>query len=199
YVQNGAVVVREALSDPELIFFDKVGTLEAWNSDGLRSLIQTMPHIPDMIEKTLRYPGCIEYLRVLRETGLFSHEPIEVKGVKIKPVDLLAKLLFPKWSLQPGEEEFTIMRILIEGEHNNQKQKITYTLLDRTREGVLSMARTTGYTATAALHLVADEDFKQPGINPPEFLGKSESNYTFILNYLAERAVVYTKHVQIAG
>jgi saccharopine dehydrogenase-like NADP-dependent oxidoreductase len=199
YVQNGAVVVREALSDPELIFFDKVGTLEAWNSDGLRSLIQTMPHIPDMIEKTLRYPGCIEYLRVLRETGLFSHETIDVKGVKVKPVDVLAKLLFPKWKLQPDEEEFTIMRILIEGEHNNQKQKITYTLLDRTREGVLSMARTTGYTATAALHLVADEDFKQPGINPPEFLGKSESNYTFILNYLAERAVVYTKHVQIAG
>src|SRR5690606_17875129 len=45
YVQNGAIVVREALSDPELIDFEGIGTLESWNSDGLRTLIQTMPHI----------------------------------------------------------------------------------------------------------------------------------------------------------
>jgi lysine 6-dehydrogenase len=197
YVQNGAVVVREALSDPELIFFDKVGTLEAWNSDGLRSLIQTMPHIPDMIEKTLRYPGCIEYLRVLRETGLFSHETIDVKGVKVKPVDVLAKLLFPKWKLQPGEEEFTVMRIVMEGEKNNQKQKITYSLLDRTTEGILSMARTTGYTATAALNLVVNNQFKQPGINPPEYLGKNAGNFKFIMDYLADRKVYYIKNVEI--
>lgn len=54
YVQNGALVVKEALSDPELVHFDGVGTLESWNSDGLRSLIKTMPTIPNMIEKTLR-------------------------------------------------------------------------------------------------------------------------------------------------
>jgi saccharopine dehydrogenase-like NADP-dependent oxidoreductase len=197
YVQNGAVVVREALSDPELIFFDKVGTLEAWNSDGLRSLIQTMPHIPDMIEKTLRYPGCIEYLRVLRETGLFSHETIDVKGAKVKPVDVLAKLLFPKWKLQPGEEEFTVMRIVMEGEKNNQKQRITYSLLDRTTEGVLSMARTTGYTATATLNLVVNNQFMQPGINPPEYLGKNADNFKFIMSYLADRKVHYTKNVEI--
>src|SRR6267154_3678662 len=80
YVQNGAMVTKEALSDPELINFAGVGTLESWNSDGLRSLIKTMSHIPNMIEKTLRYPGCIEYLRVLRETGFFSKESITVNG-----------------------------------------------------------------------------------------------------------------------
>ncbi len=111
YVQNGKVIIKEALSDPELIYFDGVGTLESWNSDGLRSLIKTMPNIPNMIEKTLRYPGCIEYLRVLRESGFFSYDEIEVKGVKIRPIDLTAKLLFPKWKLKPGEEEFTVMRI----------------------------------------------------------------------------------------
>jgi Saccharopine dehydrogenase and related proteins len=86
YVQNNAVVIKEALSDPELIHFDGVGTLESWNSDGLRSLIKTMPNIPNMIEKTLRYPGCIEYLRVLRETGFFSYEEMDVKGQKVRPL-----------------------------------------------------------------------------------------------------------------
>lgn len=193
YVQNGAVVVKEALSDPELIHFDGVGTLESWNSDGLRSLIKTMPNIPNMIEKTLRYPGCIEYLRVLRETGFFSYEEVDVKGVKIRPIDLTAKLLFPKWKLKPGEEEFTVMRIRISGKENEKEKTYQYNLLDRTEKstGTLSMARTTGYTCTAAVHLVASGNFNQKGICPPEFLGEEEAHFQFVLKYLRERNVHY--------
>ena len=191
YVQNGALVVKEALSDPELVHFDGVGTLESWNSDGLRSLIKTMPNIPNMIEKTLRYPGCIEYLRVLRETGLFSYETIDVKGVKVRPVDVLAKLLFPKWKLKPGEEEFTVMRIVMEGEENGKEKRYQYNLLDRTLNGTLSMARTTGYTCTAAVHLVADGLYTRKGISPPEFLGEEEKHFQFVRSYLADRGVQY--------
>lgn len=194
YVQNGDVVVREALSDPELIHFDGVGTLESWNSDGLRSLIKTMPNIPNMIEKTLRYPGCVEYLRVLRETGFFSYEEIDVKGVKIRPIDLTAKLLFPKWKLKPGEEEFTVMRIRIAGEEKDKQKTYQYNLLDRTEKstGTLSMARTTGYTCTAAVHLVAHEAFNRKGICPPEYLGEEEAHFQFVLKYLKERNVHYS-------
>ncbi len=193
FVQNGAVVTREALSDPELVHFDGVGTLESWNSDGLRSLIRTKPHIPNMIEKTLRYPGCIEYLRVLRETGFFSYEEIDVNGKKVRPIDVTAKLLFPKWKLKPGEEEFTVMRIRIGGTENGREKNYEYHLLDRTdREtGTLSMARTTGYTCTAAVHLVMEGKFERKGINPPEFLGEDEANFRFIVNFLRDRNVVY--------
>lgn len=192
YVQNNSLVVKEALSDPELIHFDGVGTLESWNSDGLRSLIKTMPNIPNMIEKTLRYPGCIEYLRVLRETGFFSYEEIEVKGQKIRPIDVTAKLLFPKWKLKPNEEEFTVMRIRMSGEENGKPKNYQYNLLDRTKEGTLSMARTTGYTCTAAVHLVAEGKFTRQGICPPEYLGEEESHFNFISTYLKERGVIYT-------
>jgi len=191
YVQNGTMVVREALSDPELVHFDDVGTLESWNSDGLRSLIKTMPNIPNMIEKTLRYPGSIEYLRVLRETGLFSYKEIDVKGVKVRPVDVMAKLLFPKWKLKPGEEEFTVMRIIMEGEESGRKKRYQYNLLDRTTNGTLSMARTTGYTCTAAVHLVADGLYTRKGVSPPEFLGEDEKHFEFVVNYLKERGVQY--------
>jgi lysine 6-dehydrogenase len=193
YVQNGVVVVKDALSDPELIHFDEVGTLESWNSDGLRSLIKTMGHIPDMIEKTLRYPGCIEYLRVLRETGFFSYREVDVKGTKIRPIDLTAKLLFPLWKLKPGEEEFTVMRIRITGEENGQEKKIQYNLLDRTdrKSGTLSMARTTGYTCTAVVNLVINNQFTRKGICPPEYLGESEQTFAFITDYLKARGVIY--------
>jgi len=193
FVKNGALVVREALSDPELIYFDGVGTLESFNTDGLRSLIKTMPHIPDMIEKTLRYPGSVEYLRVLRETGLFSDEPIDVKGVKIRPIDLISKLLFPKWKLKSGEEEFTVMRIKIEGTEHGVKKSYEYQLLDRTDKisQTMSMARTTGYTCTAVANLVINGSYNRRGVSPPEFLGESDSNYNFISKYLEDRGVIY--------
>jgi len=193
YVQSGTIVIKEALSDPELVQFDGVGTLESWNSDGLRSLIKTMPGIPNMIEKTLRYPGCIEYLRVLRESGFFSYDPVEVKGVKVRPIDLTAKLLFPKWKLKPGEEEFTVMRIRMYGEEEDESKVYEYNLLDRTDRATdtLSMARTTGYTCTAAVNLVLDGKFSRKGICPPEYLGEAEDNFLFIVNYLKERGVIY--------
>ena len=93
YVQNSQMITKEALSDTELIEFDEIGTLESWNSDGLRSLIKTMAHVPNMIEKTLRYPGCVEYLKVLRASGFFSYEELEINGTMVRPVDKTAKLL----------------------------------------------------------------------------------------------------------
>ena len=193
YVQNGALVVREALSDAELVHIDGVGTLESWNSDGLRTLIQTMSGIPNMIEKTLRYPGCVEYLRVLRASGFFSYEEVTVNGMNVRPIDVTAKLLFPKWKLKPGEEEFTAMRIRMSGEENDQSKTYQYNLLDRTDKptNTLSMARTTGYTCTAAVNLVLNGGFTRKGICPPEFLGEEERNFRFILEYLKVRGVEY--------
>ena len=192
FVKNGGIVIREALSDPELVNFEKVGTLEAWNSDGLRSLLKTMK-IPNMIEKTLRYPGTIEYLRVLRDTGFFSSEQIEVKGIMIRPVDLTSKLLFPKWKLKPGEKEFTVMRIIISGIENGDRVKYTYSLYDEydPEAKQTSMARTTGFTCNAAVNLLARKKFDQKGLILPEYLGTDRDNFEFILNYLKERNVDY--------
>lgn len=194
YVQNSEIVIKEALSDPEHIKFDGVGTLESWNSDGLRSLIKTMPNIPNMIEKTLRYPGNIEYLRVLRESGFFSYDEVDVKGQKVRPIDLTAKLLFPKWKLKPGEEEFTVMRIRINGEEHNKRKTYQYNLLDRTDRttGTLSMARTTGFTCTAVAHLVANGKFTRKGICPPEYIGEEAEHFEFVHQYLSKHNVLYS-------
>ncbi len=192
YIENGNLIVKEALSDPELMHFDNIGTLEAWNSDGLRSLIKTMK-VPRMIEKTLRYPGCIEYLKVLRETGFFSTEPVEVDGAIIRPLDLTAKLLFPKWEMKPGEEDFTVMRIIIDGIKNGEGKRHVWNIFDKYDRltGTLSMARTTGFTCNAAVNLLASEKYVEKGVSPPEYLGKNSENFNFIINYLRERNVIY--------
>ena len=188
YVQNSNLIVKEALSDTELIEFDEIGTLESWNSDGLRSLIKTMPHVPNMIEKTLRYPGCVEYLKVLRASNFFSYEKIELNGAMIRPIDVTAKLLFPKWEMKPGDKDFTVMRIRIKGKEKGKNVTYQYNLLDRYLDDTISMARTTGFTCTAVANLVLDGTYKKVGISPPEYLGK---HFDFVKKYLEIRNVKY--------
>jgi len=193
FVQHGQVVTREALSDPELIYFDEIGSLEAWNSDGLRTLIDTMD-IPEMIEKTLRYPGTINYLRMLRECGFFSDETVEIAGNKIKPLDLTAKLLKNIWKLKPGEEDYTIMRIYISGVDNKGAKDMVYNLYDRydKQNQTISMARTTGFTCAAAANLVLEGLYNAPGVSPPEYVGRIPDCFEFIMKYLGSRGVNYT-------
>lgn len=197
YIENGKMVVRPALSDPEYITFPEVGTLEAFNSDGLRTLAVTMK-APNMKEKTLRYPGHIEKMQVLREAGFFSKDEIEINGTKIKPIDFTSKLLFPLWELKPRDKEFTVMKVIIEGEKEKKKYRYTYNLLDRHNErtNVHSMARTTGYTATMVLRLLAKGLFEVKGICPPEYIGQKADCVDFILSGLKERGIVYHEVIE---
>jgi saccharopine dehydrogenase-like NADP-dependent oxidoreductase len=197
YVENGKLVVRPALSDPEYMNFPGVSSLVAFNSDGLRTLARTLD-IPDMKEKTLRYPGHIEKIAVLRETGFFSQEPVELNGARVRPIDLTARLLFPIWKLQPGEIDITVMQVVVDGEKDNEKVRHTYDLLDRfdVAGNVHSMARTTGYTATAAVRMVARGLYRRKGIIAPEYIGEQPECVEFMLKELAERNVVYKHRIE---
>jgi saccharopine dehydrogenase-like NADP-dependent oxidoreductase len=197
YIENGKMVVKPALSDPELLYFPGIGTLEAFNSDGLRSLAETIS-CPNMIEKTLRYKGHIEKMAVLRETGFFDKTPIEINGVMISPIDFTARLLFPKWKLGEGEEDITVMRIIVEGIKDGRNQRYTYDLFDGydpvTR--VHSMARTTGYTATMALRMVAKGLYTRKGVSAPELIGRKKECVDFLLRGLEQRGVVYKETIE---
>ena len=196
YVENGNIVVRPPLTDCELIEFEKIGTLEAFNSDGLRSIIFTMPHIKNMKEKTLRYPGHVEYIRVLKESGFFSDQIIN--DLNISVLDFTSKVLFKEWKLDPLEEEFTVMRITLEGyNENGNKEKIIYNLFDEfsQKTKISSMARTTGYTATAAINLFLDGVFEEKGVFPPELIGRHRSCFNYFMSYLKERNINYEKEV----
>ena len=196
YVENGNIITREPLTDCEFLEFDKVGTLESFNSDGLRSIIFTMSHIKNMKEKTLRYPGHVEYVRVLKESGFFSKEKINVNGTEVSPLDVTSKILFNEWKLGETEKEITVMRITLKGENKEGKrEEVVYNLYDKynTDTQTSSMARTTGYTANSAANLFLNGLFTEKGVFPPELIGKSEVCFNFILNYLKERNIHYIK------
>ena len=194
YVENGHVVVKPALSDVENMDFPEIGTLEAFNSDGLRSLLSTMK-VPNMIEKTLRYPGHAGHVRALRDSGFFGTEEIEVRGRRVRPLDVTSAVLFKHWHLHEEDDEFTVMRIVVAGAENGKPKSYVYDLFDRRDRatGFSSMARTTGFPATAAARLVLSGGFGRKGICPPELIGAEEAAFRAVMDGLAARGVVYRR------
>ena len=189
-VEDGKVVIRPMLSETMTIELDKVGTLACLNSDGLRTLIRTTD-IPDMFEKTLRYPGHVDLMRIFKDAGFLNMTPIQVKGVSVRPIDVTMSLIAPLWKYEPGEADLTVMRLVISGIEDGKPAIYTYEMVDEydPATGALSMARTTGYTCTAVTRLVLDGSFSQKGISPPEFVGRVDGCWESVEKYLKDRGI----------
>jgi len=189
-VRDGRTVVLEALSGAETIDFPGIGTLEAFNSDGLRTLLDTVK-ARDMREMTLRYPGHAELMRVLRETGFFGQKPLDVGGAKVKPIDLTSKLLFPMWEMRPGDEDMTVMRVEATGTVGRGRAKHVFDLLDSYDPvwGATSMSRTTGFTCAIVARMMLEGKIREPGVVLPESLGRDAALFETVLRQLGERGV----------
>lgn len=191
-MENGHIVVKPALTELEWMEFEGLGTLESFNTDGLRSLLFTMPHIKNQKEKTLRYPGHVQLIISLKEAGFFSEVPMEINGTTITPLQYSSKLLFNEWKLGEEEEELTVMKVIVKG----KDKTITYDLLDRYDPvtKVSSMSRSTGYVATGTVNMLAAGLFTEKGVFPPELVGKHKACFDFVLQYLKERGVIWRRH-----
>ena len=190
FIEFGKEIIKPALSDIEHIDVPGVGTLEAFNTDGLRTLLRTV-HVPFMKEKTLRYPGHAQIMKVLRDNDFLSYKEIDVNGRKFKPIELTSKLLFKNWQFAQGEEDITYMRVVIDGKKDESNYSFTYNLLDSydKKTETSSMARTTGYTCTSVARLLLQGKNLPKGICPPEYIGRNENNYNYIIEELAERNI----------
>jgi lysine 6-dehydrogenase len=194
-MENGHIIVRPALSEVEWIHFENLGTLEAFNTDGLRSLLYTMPHIKNQKEKTMRYPGHVDIILSLKESGFFNETPIDINGTKVSPLKVTSQILFNEWKLGLEEEELTVMKVKLIGKKDEEPKIIEWNLIDfyDHETKISSMARTTGYTCTAAVNLLAQNLFSEKGIFPPELVGKNKNCFDFVLDYLKERKVNWIK------
>ena len=179
--KKGSNQVVPAMSGLENLQFDGVGQLEGFYTDGLRSLLDSFPNIPEMTEKTLRYPGHTELIETLRSIGFFKKEHIEAT----------AKVLIECWKQTEDDHDLTVMKVLLRGKYNQKETIIDYSLLDffDKNESISSMARTTGFTCCAMAECMLDNRFTKKGVFPPEIPGKEEYIFNFILSYLKNRGV----------
>jgi saccharopine dehydrogenase-like NADP-dependent oxidoreductase len=190
YRQAGVERTRPALSDVELLEFDGIGTLEAFLTDGSRTLLRTMD-APDLVEKTLRWPGHVDRVRVLRETGFLDRGPVPGLPDSVSARAVSEAILARAWRLPEGEEEFTVLRVEVEGARGGRSVRIVYDLFDRTdpATGATSMARTTGFPCAIVARMLARGEWTRPGVAPPEFLGRDARVTASILDALSLRGV----------
>jgi len=185
-LEGGRVVEVPALSGLEEVDFPGVGRLEAFYTDGLRSLLRSFPGAVGMWEKTLRYPGHVEGVRLLRELGFFGEEPVEVEGLRVPP-RLVAARVLERSLRMPDVGDILAMRIDVWGGSGG----IRFRLLDRLDRGTgtSAMARTTGYTASVVAGMLARGEIKEKGVVPPERLGMDEDLARGVLSGLGKRGV----------
>jgi len=123
-----------------------------------------------MWEKTLRYPGHVEKIRLLKDLGFFDESPIN----NMIPRKITAKIL-EKRLRKPGVKDVLAMKIEVCGLKDNLKTTYIYHMLEHYDEerGVTAMARTTGYLASIIAELVIKGVIGDKGVVPPEKLGMS--------------------------
>lgn len=190
FVENGKEVIYPALSEVELLDFPEIGTLEAFNTDGLRSLLLTLD-IPNMREKTMRYPGHANLMRVFRESGFFNQEKVEVDGQSVRPLSLTSSLLFDQWKMKDGDRDLTVMQVILEGKEGKDQVVYQYDLVDHydQEKNVTSMARTTGYTCTIVARLLLEGSIPLTGICPPEKIGEISGLFERLLREYQKRGI----------
>lgn len=167
---NNKIETRPALSGLKHLEIDEIGTLEAFLTDGLRSLLDL--EVPNMKEYTLRYPGHAEKITKLKDHNLFSDEIIEINGVSMSKLELTSLELFKQWKLIPGEPEFT--HLIISGTDVNGRIS-GWKIHDEGTEGWSSMSRTTGLPTVSFCKMILDKTIQDIGIFMPEYFGTNST------------------------
>ena len=177
--RNGQALTLPALTETETLYVPGIGDLEAFNTDGLRTLLDTVD-IPTMAEKTIRYPGHARFISQLKSAGFFDD----------KHRDSTAQVLQQQWQFKPGEQDLTVLEIRVKGVQDGQQNSETYRMIDYfdTENNISSMARTTGYTCAAVARLMLNNSLK-PGVIAPEHLGQDIHYFDFILANLTKRDI----------
>lgn len=167
-VRDGRSTTLPPFADLDRVQVPGVGEMESFLSDGLRSIIATMPDVRTMSERTLRWPGHAEAVQPLVQSGRFLQE-FQAKCVVNPPRDLVAMMTVVK--------------------RGAQVQRAT--LIDRYDEPsqLTAMSRTTALTTSAVAQWIAGGGGSEPGVQPLERVGRDVRAYAAITGALEKHGV----------
>lgn len=198
-LKNGEIQEVEPLSGLESISFPApFSEMECFYTDGLNSLLYTMKGKvrDEMAEKTIRHKGHAQQIRILKESGLFSREPIQVEDQQVIPRKVLEAVLDSEMKLG-DEEDVTLLRIIVEGQREGKPESHIFEMLDRydKEKGYTSMAKTTSFPASVAAQMIAAGRINQRGSFFPEDIFHDEL-YKPLMDELEKRGVIVTHEIK---
>ncbi|MBI4564322.1 MAG: saccharopine dehydrogenase NADP-binding domain-containing protein [Planctomycetes bacterium] len=162
-MKGGKATSDPALSGLETVQVEGVGKLEAFLTDGLRTLLDC--GVPEMTEKTLRWPGHAAAVRPLVAAGTLVEE-------------------FRR-KCQEGDD---LVVLLVDGVRKGKR--LHAQIIDRPKDGLTALSRTTAFTCAAFARWAMEGRIRDTGVVPPENIGADEAAYRFIVNDLAGHGIV---------
>jgi lysine 6-dehydrogenase len=162
----------KALSEREPVSFPApVGTLEAFHTAGGLSTLafRYEGKIPTMEYKTLRYPGHAHIMEAIRDLGLLDLTPVDVKGMKVIPREVVVGVVGPRLT-KPHGKDLVALRVIVEGTKGGAPARIGWELLDYFdgAHGISAMERTTGYSLSITGQMQARGEITPAGVHTPD-------------------------------
>src|SRR5438874_11371932 len=171
-LRNGKRTQVKALSEIEAVYFGgSLGELEGFHTAGGLSTMafRYEGKIPTMEYKTLRYPGLARIMEAIRELGLLELKPVDVKGVKVVPRDLVVAAMGPRLT-KPRSRDLVALRVLADGKKNGKQKRIGWEMVDYYDEknGISAMERSTGYSLSITGQMQARGEIGKAGVFTPD-------------------------------
>jgi len=201
-LKKGKIKEVPPLSGIESIQFPHpFSEMECFYTDGLSSLAHTMQGKikGELAEKTIRHKGHAQGIKILKECGFFSRQPIKLHNTKVIPRELLEVLLDSKMKLGK-ERDATLLRIVVEGKKSSKPTTHIFEMIDLydSEKDYTSMGKTTSFPASIAAQMIASGKIAQRGSLFPEEIFQSEL-YQPLMDALKDRGVVVTHKVISEG
>jgi saccharopine dehydrogenase-like NADP-dependent oxidoreductase len=177
--KDGSVLRLTPLSGEEIYTFpDPVGPLTVYFVDH-----EEPETFGKFIDKGIRYadfklalsPQIAAMMKILKQLNLTSKKPIDVKGVKVAPKDVLLALLPKPAQLSGKVEGYSCITVEAWGKKARKNvHGIAYTLMDHQeasrKYGVTATAYLTGTPPAIGAVMLAKGKIKTRGVIPPECL-----------------------------
>ncbi len=195
-IHEGKPDTVEATTGKVDLHFNSIGDFEAAYTDGLGTMLHAykepeMKGVREIYEKTIRWPGHYEKIRILKDCGLLDTKPIDIDGCSISPRAFLTKLLEPALKMADQERDMTLLRVNISGEKDGSPLKKSYEMIDYRdkKTGILSMARTTGFTGAIVVDMLLSGKIVDQGVVMPEKLGANPAIFTEMMDEYKKRDI----------
>jgi lysine 6-dehydrogenase len=196
-VRDGKWVDAPALSEVEELTFSEFPDqrFEAFITDGLSTLPETLKKVRYMEEKTIRWKGHAEQVALLIDLGLFSERPINLRrgGSRVAPRALLSTLLERKLAMHQGDKDMTLLRVDVKGRKRKGDRSTRvkeYEMVDHfdVITQTTSMARTTAYPCSTVAQLILEGKINDTGFIPPE-LAIRDDRFDELLSRLSRKGL----------
>ncbi len=163
----------------------------------LHSEIATLPKFIEGVKevdfKVALDENFVKMMKMLNELGLTSKEPIDVKGVKISPRDLLLALTSSIPSEIEAVKDYTSIVVITRGDKDGVPAEVACYFVCKNYEpwGVSATAYSTGIPLSIASQMLAKDEIKEVGVLPPETCIEPK----MFMAKLAKRGIVIKRRI----